>query len=69
MRSEWARTLRTGIQVVIGLLPALPVLVSELGLNATTGVVATVLAVAATVTRIMQIPAVDQWVQKLLRQA
>ena len=67
MRQEWARTVRTSIQVVVGLLPMLPVLIPALGLSATAGVGASVLAVSAVLTRLMQIPAVDQLVQRILR--
>ena len=67
MKQEWARTIRTTIQVTLGLIPVLPVLIPALGLNATVGTGASILAVSAVLTRLMQIPAVDQLVQKILR--
>lgn len=67
MKQEWERTARTSIQVVVGLLPIMPVLIPAIGLNATAGVGASILAVSAALTRLMQIPAVDRLFQKLLR--
>lgn len=58
MRDEWKRTLRTVVQVAISVSACAPLLVPALGLSVTAGVGATVLALAAAVTRLMQIPAV-----------
>ena len=56
-------TIRTTFQVVIGLAAVTPFLVDAMGLRAT-GVVATVLAVAAAITRVMATPAVEDYLQK-----
>lgn len=51
---------RTAIQVLVGLAAIAPFLVADLGLPATSGLVAGALGVAAALTRIMAIPAVDR---------
>lgn len=58
--APWQRTLRTVFQALIGLAVMLPVLVSQAGLDGSKWPwLVTVLAVAAFVTRIMAIPAVE----------
>lgn len=52
--------LRTVIQVLIGLAAIAPFLVNDLGITATSGLVAGALGVAAALTRIMSIPAVNR---------
>ena len=52
-------TVRTVVQVVLGLAVAVPFLVDELGLEKTGGVVAVVLATSAVITRIMAIPGMN----------
>lgn len=51
---------RTVIQVLVGLAAIAPFLVSDLGLGATGGLIAGALGVAAALTRVMAIPAVDR---------
>jgi hypothetical protein len=51
---------RTGIQVLVGLAAIAPFLVSDLGLGTTGGLVVGTLGVAAALTRVMAIPAVDR---------
>lgn len=53
-------TLRTVIQILVGLAAIAPFLVADLGLPATGGLVAGALGVAAALTRIMAIPAVNR---------
>lgn len=67
MKDEWARTIRTGVQVAVAAAAIIPVLVPALGLSATVGVGAALVGAAAIVTRIMAIPVVSDWVNKLLR--
>lgn len=67
VRSEWVRTIRTGAQVVAGLAVVAPFLVAAVGVSSTVGIGAAVIAVAATITRIMQIPEIDSWVNGKLR--
>lgn len=62
VKSEWVKTLRTSLQVVAGLAVVMPFLIGALGVSTTAGLGAAVLAVAATITRIMQIPEIDEWV-------
>lgn len=52
--------LRTVIQVLVGLAAIAPFLIDDLGIKATGGFVVTVLGVAAALTRVMAIPAVDR---------
>lgn len=64
-RHPWRATLRTAAAVVIALVPVVPQLVDHLGLSAY-GWAATAVAIAATVTRIMAIPAVNDLLRKVL---
>lgn len=68
MKHEWVRTLRTSLQALIGFLPVVPLLVGAVGISTTAGVGAVVIGVAATLTRIMAIPQVDDLVNRFLRQ-
>lgn len=67
MRDEWIRTLRTAVQVIAGLAVVTPLLLGAVGVSTTIGVGAAVVTVAATITRIMQIPEIDDWVNGKLR--
>lgn len=58
-------TVRTLLQVLIGLAAAAPVLISTVGLDTTGTVVGVVLAVSAVITRVMAIPGVDEILAKL----
>lgn len=67
MRDEWKRTIRTAIQSVIALAPIVPILVPALGISATAGVGAILIAIAAAVTRVMQVPQVSELLNKYLK--
>jgi len=67
MRDEWVRTVRTVMQVTVSLALAAPVLIPALGLTTATGVGATLLAIAATVTRLTQVPAIADLLNKYLK--
>lgn len=67
MRDEWKRTIRTVVQIAIGVASVTPLLIPALGLSATVGVGAGIAAVAATVTRLSQIPQVAELLNKYLR--
>lgn len=67
MRDEWIRTLRTVVQVIAGLAVVTPLLLGAVGVSTTIGVGAAVVTVAATITRIMQIPEIDDWINGKLR--
>lgn len=58
VRYPWRTTTRTVFQLVIGLAAAMPLLVSSSGLPATATGVGAALAISATITRVMAIPAV-----------
>jgi len=62
---KWTKPIRTAIQVLIVLIPAVPVLVPALGLSATAGVGAGLVAGAAALSRIMEIPAVEELLKHL----
>lgn len=65
MSDSWVRTLRTAIQVLVALLAAAPVMVPALGLSATAGVGATILAVSALSARLMAVPQVADLLSRL----
>lgn len=67
MNPEWTRTIRTVIQVALPLVASAPLLVPALGLSVTTGVGASIVALAALLTRVMQIPAVAGLLNKYLK--
>ncbi|WP_280471016.1 hypothetical protein [Nocardia cyriacigeorgica] len=60
-------TARTVFQLVVGLMAALPLILADLGVEATTtGVIGIALGVSAAVTRIMAIPAVNNALERFL---
>ena len=60
------RTIRTALQVLVGLAAAMPLLVHEAGLDASAWPwLGVVLAVAAAVTRIMHLPEVDALLRRI----
>ncbi|MCU1588794.1 MAG: hypothetical protein JWP11_50 [Frankiales bacterium] len=66
VRRPWRSTLRTVFQIVVGLAPMLPAIVHASGVDGTAGPVAGALAISATVTRVMGLPAVEQFLQKFV---
>ncbi|WP_284641509.1 hypothetical protein [Corynebacterium accolens] len=56
---------RTAIAAALALLPALPEITNALGISAIPAV-ASVLAIAAAITRVLAIPAVDKWLDRYL---
>lgn len=67
MRDEWQRTLRTALQVTVALIPAMPVLIPAIGLSASVGLGASILAVSASLARVMAVPVVNQALHQILR--
>ncbi len=67
MKEEWVRVVRTGLQVIVTLLLAAPVLVPALGLSTATGIGAGMLAASVLLTRAMQIPTVATLLNKYLK--
>lgn len=63
------RTVRTVLQLVLGLLAGLPLLVHTAGLPGTLPGLGVVLGIAAGVTRVMALPVVDQLLPAWLRAA
>lgn len=67
MKDSTRRTMRTALAVILAVALAVPVLVQAAGLD--TGQLpwlATVVAIAAAVTRVMQTPAVEELLQRVL---
>jgi hypothetical protein len=66
MRKEsvWVKPVRTVVQTVIGLIPVAPLLVDAVGLSATAGIGASVVAVAASLSRLMQVEAIERLLSK-----
>lgn len=58
--NPWRRTTRTAVAVGLALVPVLPEIANELGI-ATLPVVGGILAGAATLTRVLAIPRVEQF--------
>jgi hypothetical protein len=69
MTDAFRRTLRTAVQVVLGLTAGAPLLVSTAGLPATLPGLGVVLAVAASITRLMALPLVNQKLPSWLKAA
>lgn len=67
MTDATRRTLRTAVQTLLGLLAALPLLVSTAGIPQTLPAVAVALTVAGAVTRVMALPVVEQLLPTWLR--
>ncbi|WP_371517980.1 hypothetical protein [Kitasatospora sp. NBC_01300] len=67
MTNATRRTIRTGLQTVLGLLAALPLLVSTAGIPETLPGIAVALTVAGAITRVMALPAVEQVLPAWLR--
>lgn len=59
----WRSTVRTAVAALVALLPVLPLLIESGHLGALPWV-APVVAAAAAVTRILAMPAVDQWLRQ-----
>lgn len=67
MKTSTKRTLRTVLQLVVGLAAALPMILSASGVPETAPGVAVALATSAAVTRIMSIPQVNDLLPRWLR--
>ena len=67
MKDSTKRTLRTVLQLVVGLAAALPLIVGASGLPGTVPGLGVALGVAAGVTRVMALPAVNDLLPSWLR--
>lgn len=65
-RHPWKATVRTILQMAVGFLVMLPQLVGAAGIDEATPWVATSLAISAAVTRIMALPAVEEWLSRFV---
>lgn len=63
VQHPWRAVERTVLQLVVGGAAALPILVDASGLPQTAAGIGTALAVAAAITRVMAIPAVEEALQ------
>ena len=64
-KHPWRATARTGLAVVLGFIPILVEIIYGLDLD-TTAIGAQVLTYTAAVTRVLAIPAVNEWLQRHL---
>ncbi|MFJ4799213.1 hypothetical protein [Kitasatospora purpeofusca] len=69
MRDSTRRTIRTTLQTALGIAAALPLIVSASGIPEATPGVGVGLAVAAGLTKVMALPAVDRLLPGWLRAA
>lgn len=63
------RTLRTAVQLILGLLAALPLLVESGDLPSTLPGLGVALTVSTVVTRLMAMPGVERWLPEWMRAA
>lgn len=66
VENKWRTVARTVFQVVIGLAAIVPLVVPALGLSTAVGAGAAAIAVAAAVTRVMSIPAVNEFLDRFV---
>lgn len=66
VRRPWRATVRTAVQGLAGLLAVLPLLVEASGLDETTPLLGGALVVSAGVTRVMALPAVEDWLERFV---
>ncbi|MER5350572.1 hypothetical protein ABT093_09600 [Kitasatospora sp. NPDC002551] len=69
MKDSTRRTIRTTLQTTLGIAAALPLIVDASGIPEATPGVGVGLAVAAGLTRVMALPAVDRLLPRWLRTA
>lgn len=67
MKQESIKTVRTAVQTLVAVAAAMPVLVAYLPTGVATGIGATLVTVAAIITRIHQIPEVSAALAKYLK--
>jgi hypothetical protein len=66
VRRPWRSTVRTVFQIVVGLAPAVPLIVSASGLDQQAASVGLAVAISGGVTRVMGLPAVELFLQKFV---
>lgn len=66
VRRPWRSTIRTVVQVVLGVAPLLPAIVGASGVDDSLPAVAAALALSAGITRVMGLPAVEGFLQRFV---
>lgn len=66
VRRPWRSTVRTLVQLVLGLAPMLPLLVDASGVDDTLPAVAGALAISGGITRVMALPQVEVFLQRFV---
>lgn len=66
VRKPWRATVRTAVQVAVGLAPMLPAIVDAAGVDDTAAPVAGALAISAGVARVMALPGVEAFLQRFV---
>lgn len=64
MKDSTTRTIRTAVQALIAVAAVAPVMLSAVGIEKSAGFGAMILAAAAAVTRLHQVPAVNDFLNK-----
>lgn len=59
VRYPWRAMVRTVFQLVVGLAAALPMIVASTGIPSTAAGIGAALAISATITRLMSVPAIN----------
>jgi hypothetical protein len=67
MKDSTIRTVRTAVQTLFAVCAVTPLLLNTAGVGTTVGIGSTVVAVCAGVTRLHQIPAVNELLNKYLK--
>jgi hypothetical protein len=67
MKESTARTVRTSVQTLIAVAAAMPVTLPALGIQTSVGFGAALVTIAAAITRLHQIPAVNELLNKYLK--
>lgn len=67
MKDETRRTIRTAVQVTLAVAGLMPVLLMAVPVGTASGIGATLIAVAAAITRIHQIPEINAALAKYLK--
>lgn len=67
MKESTTRTVRTAVQALFAVAAALPVMLPVVGVETSVGFGASLVAVAALITRLHQVPAVNELLNKYLK--
>ena len=67
MKESTTRTIRTAVQAVFAVAAGAPILLSSLGVETTVGYGAVVVTVAAAITRLHAVPAVNELLNKYFK--